>query len=397
MKILVLGSRIPWPLHDGGAMATYRMLKGLAEAGAEITYFTYNTKKHFQLESSIQQHFPFCKVIPFNLDATPTKLGALLALLTGKNYNISRFESAEASTAVAALCAAESFDCIHVEGLFAFPLISQLGNSGIPIILRQHNVEFEIWNRLAASATNPLKKWYLGRLARGLKTYETAAVNACRYVVAITESDASVFRAMNPKASVVVSPGGIEVNPGESVTAPAEYSLCHIGSMEWRPNQEGVQWFIRNIWPSVLKQYPQAQFHLAGKGLNPSDPNYAAEGVVNHGEVASATDFMNAYTALVVPLHSGSGLRMKTIEAMALGKLVITTSVGMQGLEANPNTHILRADTLEEWLQAVQTVFGDKETAAKIAQDGKSWALENFSYQSLATALLKEYKIWLKK
>ena len=395
MKILVLGSRIPWPLHDGGAIATYRMLKGLAEAGAAITYFSYNTRKHFQSPDRLQEYLPFCKVIPFELDATPTAKGALLALLQGKNYNISRFESQKAAAQVATLCANEKFDCIHVEGLFAFPLIAALKESGIPIILRAHNVEYEIWSRLAATTANPLKKWYLQRLARGLKAYETAAVKQCDYVVAISEPDAAAFRLMHPKADVIVVPGGIEVQAPQDSIAVQEYSLCHIGSMEWLPNQEAVQWFIDTIWPRVLQKYPKATFHIAGKGLSKDDARYAANGVFNYGEVADAAVFMQQNAALVVPLHSGSGLRMKTVEAMAVGTLVITSSVGLQGLDAEPNTHLLLANTQEEWMRAIALVFLDPERRKEIAAVGNNWAQSHFGYQNLAKDVLHQYSQWI--
>ena len=395
MKILVLGSRIPWPLHDGGAIATYRMIKGLAEAGAAITYFSYNTRKHFQSPDSIQEHFPFCKIIPFELDATPTAKGALLALLQGKNYNISRFESQKAAAQVAELCANEKFDCIHVEGLFAFPLIAALKENRIPIILRGHNVEYEIWSRLAVTTANPLKKGYLQRLARGLKAYETAAVKQCDYVVAISEPDAAEFRHMHPKANVIVVPGGIEVQAQEESVSVQEFSLCHIGSMEWRPNQEAVQWFIDSIWPRVLQEYPKATFHIAGKGLSKDDARFVANGVFNHGEVADAAVFMQQHAALVVPLHSGSGLRMKTVEAMALGTMVITSSVGLQGLEARPNTHLLLANTQEEWIHAITLVFLHPDRRKELAAVGKNWALSHFGYQNLAKDLLQQYQQWI--
>lgn len=395
MKILVLGSRIPWPLHDGGAIATYRMLKGLAEAGAEITYFSYNTRKHYQTQESLQEHFPFCKVIPFEIDATPTLKGAMLALLHGKNYNISRFESQQAAAQVAALCTNEKFDCIHVEGLFAYPLIVALKDHRIPIIFRAHNVEYEIWSRLAATTSNPLKKQYLRKLAKGLKAYETAAVKQCDYVVAISEPDAAEFRRMQPEAKVIVVPGGIEVQEKQESPIVQEFSLCHIGSMEWRPNQEAVQWFIQTIWPKVIQVYPNATFHIAGKGLSKDDVNYHAAGVVNHGEVADAARFMQEHTALVVPLHSGSGLRMKTVEAMALGTMVITSSVGLQGLEAEPNTHLLLADKPEEWMHAIELAFLHPDQRDEIAAVGRDWALSHFGYKNLAHELLNQYRQWI--
>ena len=153
MKILVLGSRIPWPLRDGGAIATYNMLKAMSALGIDVTYFSYNTQKHFVSQKEIDTHISFCKVICQPLNTNTNPLDAFLNLFSNESYNISRFKNADAYGNLELLLKNEAFDLIHFEGLYSTPFLSIVRNLvAVPIVLRQHNVEYQIWERLAVES-----------------------------------------------------------------------------------------------------------------------------------------------------------------------------------------------------------------------------------------------------
>lgn len=398
MKILVLGSRIPYPLHDGGAIATFGMLREMAAQGADVTYFTYNTMKHFVPDTAIGAHFGFCRVIAHRLDTGLRMHKAFQALISGKNYNISRFENAEANARLAELLQQEQFDIIHFEGLYSVPFLDTVLEFAPNTVrtLRQHNAEFYIWEKLADGEKNILKKWYLNYLAKGLKKYEVTALNRFENVICISRSDEQLFRNIHQDALYFYYPAGMEI-PDDLPSEVQPQSLYHIGSMEWMPNVDGVTWFLKEIWPDVRRLWPHATFHLAGKGLMHDDPRFIAEGVSNHGEVPDAIQFQRSFEIMVVPLHSGSGLRMKTVEAMALSKPVISTAVGAEGIRAENGINILIANEPTAWISAISDLFNNPGKAESLGVKARETVLKEYSVKERTAELLAHYHRLLQK
>jgi len=146
--------------------------------------------------------------------------------------------------------------------------------------------------------------------------------------------------------------------------------MFHIGSMEWDANNEAVEWFLRKVWPLVLSVYPEAEFHVAGKGLSASDNRFFMKGVYNHAEVENAEEFMINHGVCVVPLKAGSGIRMKLLQAMSLGIPCVSTTIGVQGIELN-NNPVLIADDAKTFAKQVVSLLSDHRKAielGKIAQ-----------------------------
>jgi glycosyltransferase involved in cell wall biosynthesis len=383
MKILVVGNRVPWPLHDGGAIATYGMLRSLAENGAEVDFFSFNTKKHFAENAIIEKYFGFCKVHLVSLDAGVKPLKALWNLLFGGSYHMERYDNLEAAVELYDLIQSSNYDCVMAEGLYSMPItlrvmkqvpfkadglglneIHENSNESIqkkPIkwVYRSHNLEYQIWERLAISEQQPLKRWYLALQSKRLKRYEINAWCQMDAIVPIVETDSIVIHSavseiqknvqLNSGNSVSCQPQIYVYQPGIAIERPFSFihqplSLFHIGSMEWQANEQGVMWFLKKVWPLVLSAQPKVKFHLAGKGLRKTDPRFFQSGIVNHGEVSNAEDFMHQHGLMIVPIQAGSGIRIKTLEAMALGIPVVSTSIGAQGLAVESGTQMIIAD-----------------------------------------------------
>ncbi len=403
MKILVVGNRVPWPLHDGGAIATYGMLRSLAENGAEVDFFSFNTKKHFAENAIIEKYFGFCKVHLVSLDAGVKPLNALWNLLFGGSYHLERYDDIEAAVELYDLIQSSNYDCVMVEGLYSMPItlrvMKQLsvrakdrGLDAYPInsnetiqkdpikwVYRSHNLEYQIWERLAISEQKPLKRWYLALQSKRLMHYEIDAWCRMDAIVPIVETDSIVIRdsvSNNPKQIRLVDSGAENIGhelsyhpadvqpqihvyqPGIAIERPFAFvhrplSIFHIGSMEWQANEQGVMWFLKKVWPLVLSAQPNAKFHLAGKGLSKQDPRFFQSGIVNHGEVSNAEDFMHQHGVMIVPIQAGSGIRIKTLEAMALGVPIVSTSIGAQGLTVMDDVEIKIADEPKEFAIAI--------------------------------------------
>ncbi len=390
MKLLVVGSRIPWPLKDGGAIATYQMLKELAAQGTDIVYFSFNTRKHHVAPAQIAEHFNFCRVIDVPLDANPTMLGAMKALLSGKNYNISRFESAKANQALKELLRQEKFDWVQLEGLYASPFLATIRETGIPVSLRQHNAEFQIWKRLAAGSSNLLKKMYFNLLASQLERYEKRVLNAVDAIIPIAPSDRDIFEKIAPGKPMYMLPVGQE-HVNHNAVIFTENSFFHLGSMEWMPNVEAVKWLVEKVWPKVRSKLPQAVLHLAGKGLQKDDASFRGEGIQIHGEISNAADFIQTHGIMVVPVFAAGGIRVKILEGFNLGVPVISTDIGIQGIDAHSEVELLLANTPEEFADAMLRLQTDVALREKLINNATLLIEKHYEIKTIMSGLLKFY------
>ncbi|MGZ5303491.1 MAG: glycosyltransferase, partial [Bacteroidia bacterium] len=215
MRILLLCNRVPWPPTSGGAIASVNIIKGLYQLGHSLHLLCLNTKKSFVSKEETPDLFrdlDSYRAVYIDTDIEP--VGALYNLLFSKeSYHISRFHSKAFTSKLIYVLENFKFDVIQLEGLHIsiyLPIIRKYSKA--KVVLRAHNIEFLIWERLAASEKNPLKKWYVSLLAKRLKNYELEVLNKFDAIVPITEHDAQTFRALGCKIPIHVSPTGLDLD-----------------------------------------------------------------------------------------------------------------------------------------------------------------------------------------
>lgn len=396
MKILVVGNRFPWPLHDGGALATFQMLKAMAFEGHEVSYFSFNTQKHFVDEKTLLERFSFCKYYAVNINTNITPLNALVNLFTNRSFHLQRYENDSANEQLGKLLQTEKFDLVQIEGLYSAGFLETLrSNFNGHISYRAHNLESQIWERLAAETQSFLKKIYLNIQAKRLKREEIAFLKRVDSIVAIAPSDLDKFNDLTVVPTHLYLPG---LNLGLEVDLELQpFKLFHIGSMEWMANIQGVEWFLQKVWPIVKSAYPQLEFHLAGKGLKDNDSRFFQSGVFNHGEVENAQAFMTTHGICIVPVVAGSGIRMKLIEAMSLGIPCVTTGVGVQGIDVKNHEHVEIADSPKEFAQAIVSMIQQWHETIKMGARGKKYMIEHHNLQNNTRELLSFYSNMIEK
>lgn len=427
MKLLVVGNRMPWPLHDGGAIATYGMLRSLVENGAEVDFFAFNTKKHFAENAIIEKYFGFCKVHLVSLDAGVKPLNAVWNLLFGGSYHMERYDSIEGADQLYNLIQSGNYDCVMIEGLYSMPITLRvmkqlsvkadgLGSNEIHVnrnetiqkkpikwVYRSHNVEYQIWERMAMYISQPLKRWYLGIQVKRLKRYEINAWSLVDAIVPIVETDSTIIHAavteiqknnqINSGDSLVKKPQIHVYQPGIATESPFAFvhrplSIFHIGSMEWQANEQGVMWFLKKVWPLVLSVEPNVKFHLAGKVLSKTDPRFFQTGIVNHGEVDDAEVFMQKYGIMMVPIQAGSGIRIKSLEAMALGVPIVSTSIGAQGLSVDKGTQMIIADDPADFANGIVQLLLNPAASQAMTQQARAYVEEHHNLKRNTSELL---------
>jgi glycosyltransferase involved in cell wall biosynthesis len=374
MKVLVVGNRFPWPLRDGGAIASYRLIKALSAAGHDVVFFSFNTVKHHVSDETIAGEFSFCKTVSVPLNAEVKPFDALKNIFTSQSYFLERYVQPNAQAQLKELISSEKFDLAIIEGFYSSAFLQVLKGQ-FPVIYRAHNLEHQIWQRLANNESSWVKRAYLNLQVKRLKKEEIHLLNQVNATIAISPSDAAVFQELSPKPVHLYLPGvEIQIN-GKSKLQPQ--SLFHLGSMEWDANQQGVEWFLRKVWPLVLAEHPDLTFHLAGKGLQKNDPRYFQQGVMNHGEVKDAREFMIHHGICIVPILAGSGIRMKLLDAMNFGIPCVSTHVGAQGLKVESGKHLELADNPKEFAAKIIGLLNDRLKAIQIGKNAAAYIQEN--------------------
>ena len=396
MKILQVTNKVPYPVKDGGAIACMNLARGFSLLGHDVTILAMNTVKHHITLTEIPESVK--ELAEFKLVNVPAKISPVSALLnllfSRKPYNATRFISNDFSIELKKVLQENEFDVIQLEGLYVCPYIPVIReHSKALVIYRAHNIEHEIWSRTAVMA-HGLEKWYLKDLSRRIKHFEVQILNKYDLLVPITGRDGAILNKLGNKKPMHVSQTGID----SSVLIPNSKNLkhptlFHIGSLEWSPNQEGLIWFFENCWDAIREKYPDLQFFIAGRNAPPwfqkmiNLPN-----VVFKGEVVDAYEFMNSKSIMVVPLFSGSGMRIKIIEGMALGKPIVTTSVGTEGISTTSGVNIVITEDAAGFVESISRLIEDREFFNKIGKNAIEYIHENFDNLSSAGALIEFYK-----
>jgi glycosyltransferase involved in cell wall biosynthesis len=394
MRILILCSRIPYPLNDGGNLAVNSIMEGLINAGEAVSMLSMNTKKHWvdpnTLPSVFKQLHHFETV---DVDTDVKMIPAVISLLRNKSYNITRFISDAFDRALKALLLSHNFDIVLLEGLYVSPYLTTIKKySQAKICYRQHNVEFQIWERLASEALNPLKKWYLNRLAKALKSYERSHINQYDCIAAIAPTDKYLYQNFGCTLPISVVPFGLKLENEPQVPKSTNEALkCyHIGAMDWQPNVEGVKWLVEEIWPRVITQVPHASLHLAGRNFDPNTQYAFRKNVFIYGAVPDAAAFEADKDILLVPIHAGGGLRIKTLIAMNRGKAVISTSIGLQGIEhARHKEEVLLANAVEEFSASIISLYQNPEQVVKMGAKAMELVQSTYNQEHVIKELLQ--------
>ena len=392
MKVLQLCNKPPYPPVDGGTLAMNGITQGLLSAGCEVKVLSLCSDKHPVLESRMTEdyrHATRFEAVHIDLGLHPLDAG--MAVLCGESYHVKRFESKEFGRRLAQVLDEEQFDVVHVESVFLTPYVSVIRkHSQAKVLLRAHNVEHTIWQRVAQGERNPFKRWYLKHLSLTLAAYERDHLNDYDGVVSITENDAQKLRAMGCRRPMVAIPFGITPEAGARVEEEPN-SLFHIGSMDWMPNQEDVRWFLKQVWPLVHERLPQLTLYLAGRKMPDDLMRLDMEGVRVLGEVPDAMYFIESKQINVVPLLSGSGIRVKIIEAMSAGKVVVTTTIGSEGIGCTDGKDVLMADTPEQFVEQLQRCVDNPELCRTIGGNAARLVAEQYGNEQLTQRLLEFY------
>lgn len=394
MRILQLCHKPPYPPIDGGTKAMHNITRGLLEAGHQVKVVCISTAKHpLKVNAIPEEYRNQTRIEGVFVDTSLNVVDAFTDLVTADNYNISRFFSPDMDIRLIQLLSQEEFDIIHLESLFVTPYIPTLRRySKAPIVLRSHNLEHVIQERIAQGERNLLKKPYRKFLAKQLAGYERRVLKEVDGVAAITAADAAHMKAGNGKAPIVTIPFGIWPGEYACTRPPGDPIFFHLGSMDWLPNEEGIRWLLRNVWPRVIGKHPGAQLHLAGNRMPKDMIRAKLPGTSVKGRVPDAAKYIAQRHVMLVPLFSAGGMRVKIIEGMAMGKCIISTTMGAEGIQYEAGKNILIADTAAAFVEQIERVITSPGMADAIGTNALELVMANYANPIIMKDLIAFYE-----
>ena len=394
MNILLLCNKSPFPPSEGGPMAMNSVVNGLLEAGHSVKVMAFNSDKyHVDIESIPKDYRQKTKIEFVDIDLKINMKEAFKNLFTNESYHVKRFISEEFKNRLVKVLKREQFDIVQLEMIYMAPYIDTIRkHSKATIVLRAHNVEHKIWERMAKKTFFFAKRWYLNHLVRTLRHYEMGVLDKVDGIAAITVTDASYFRRFTA-TPVIDLPFGVNIDKFEPVFNVSDKpTFYHIGSMNWMPNEEAIKWFLKNVWDNVLERIPEAKLYLAGRNMPKWLKKTDKKNVEIVGEVPDAHEFVNRHNVAVVPLLSGSGMRIKIIESMALGKTVITTLVGAEGIQYTEFENIIIADNAPKMVENICRLYKHPEEAEAIGLNARRLVEEIYDNKKIINRLVIFYE-----
>ena len=393
MRILWLKSDLLLPLDKGGKLRTWHLMRHLARRH-EITYLAFREPE--QPAANVEGMKEVASRVETITRSEPTKgtlrfyADAALHLLDPLPYAVGKYRSAEYRRRLARLLEEERFDLIVCD--FLFPAVNLPKRLPCPAVMFTHNVESEIWRRHAETKSDAIGRLLYGAQYRRMLRYERRMLARFDGILAVSDADRETFARLYPGAIAQpahVVPTGVDTEyfaPSAGSQQPAR--LIFTGSMDWLPNEDAMIYFCRDVLPAIRAEVPDVALTIVGRTPTPAVKKLAAErGVTVTGRVDDVRPFMRDASVYIVPLRIGGGTRLKIFEAMAMGKAVVSTTIGAEGLPVTDGEHVLLADDPATFARAVVHLIRDTGHRTRIEAAARALVLARYDWSAVAGEL----------
>jgi len=371
MRILWAKANKILPGDSGGDIRSFNILRQLVKHNEVIFFSYYDGTQDKAYETELRRQLPGAICVCTG-ERRKSRLAQgwdyLLRIPEAAPYAVSRFASAAVREGLQNCLSQKNPDVVICDFLDA--AINLPDCLEVPSVLFQHNVESEIWRRHATNGANPARKMLYRREFAKMLRYEQAAVRRFDHVIAVSEHDKNLMGAWVEPERVSVVPTGVDTErfcPGPE--AGSEKPLVvFVGAMDWEPNVDAVKYFCTEVWPHILAEVPEARFRIVGRNPGRRVTALADSSVEVTGSVTSVVGHLREAAVVVVPLRIGSGTRLKIYEAMAVGKAVVSTSVGAEGLDVHRGEDVILADSETAFAESVVALLKHSDARLRLGE-----------------------------
>ena len=389
MHVLQITPQLPWPPDNGGRMALYQLVRQIGRHH-ELTLLSLCQEDP---REGIPALAPLCDHIVTVEDRTGSIFSLLDAATSERPLAMSRFHSRAVAKRAADLCESRDIDIVHFDHLHTAAYVQAIPPQ-LPTILRQHNVESRILERYAETAARPFLRPLIRAQSRAVARYEAISCARFDQCLAVTAVDAAQLHQLAPQASVKVLPDGVDLEffQPDPDCLPDEQRVVTTGDYSWGPTRDGLLFLCREVWPEMRRVQPEARLTTVGKEI----PAEAREDAANKGiDIAGYVNDVRPEilrgAVFLAPTRVGSGIRIKILEAMALGRPVVSTTVGAEGIEAVDGRDLQIADTPDELVRAIAALLQDRNAREKMGAAGLDLVRRHYGWDALGDQLAQTY------
>jgi len=371
-------------------------IRSLVNLGHDVSLVALNAKKnHHHNNDHDNDLLSKINYRVFDIDINVSIIDVTINLFSKTSFNIDRYYSAEFEKHLISELRKTHYDVIQFEGLMVSLYLSSVRkHSKAKLIYRAHNIENQIWQRLAQQKSDPFKKSYLKMHAKRIKNYELLQLNNFDGIAVFTEQDKTTLLEYGTKIPIEVVPVGINLSQYKPDYEKTEFpSLFFLGSLDWLPNREGIEWFLDNFHSDLTDGELRVRFYVAGNDIPEQFDDYEVMGkIFIQGEVDDALEFVNSKSIMIVPLLSGGGMRVKIVEGMAMQKCIISTSLGAEGINFENGVNILIANNREEFYEAIKLCIADEEYCKHVGINARKLIEQQYDINIVTETLVGFYK-----
>jgi len=401
MRVLFVSHFIPHPPTGGASLRNFNIVKELSRNNSvHLVTFTQRDRHptRERIEKSREVLKEFCEeitIIDVPSDGSSLRWYSLLGLnmFSREPYSAWRFWSPMMAQAIEDQIAKHKFDIVHVDTIALAGYLKNL--KGLPAVLNHHNVESTLLLRRAATEKNPATRAYIGLQGRKLRSAEQRALSAFDGNISVSDLDGQELSELNPKATICVVPNGTDTEFFKPIDGVDEdLSLVFAGSMAWYPNGDAMILFGEKIWPLIKRELPDIQMNLIGSRA-PAEVVKLGQ-VDNQFKVLGFVDDVRPTIAraavYVVPIRVGGGTRLKILDAMAMGKAIVSHPIGAEGLDVTDGKDIVIAEEPELFAKRVVELVRDVESRQLISAQARKSVVEKYSWSTIIPKMEQFYQ-----
>lgn len=401
MNILWLSQNVPYPPTTGALQRNYNLLKGVASRH-NVYLIAFNQKALLPTEREVEEANKALKKLCAHVEILPIPSDAskvawyklvLLSLLTRDPYTVNWLKSNEMHSKIKEAMHKIKFDLVHYSTISLVEYVNDAAN--LPKVLDHHNIESFMMRRRSEKEKNMFKKVYFYCEAWKLQSVEKLYASNVGVNLTVSRLDAEKLRSLYPEANVELCENGSDTTyfmPDNRVS-PEVGHLLFVGGLDWYPNRDAMLYFCKDVWPQLIREKPNVKLTIVGAHPPESLKQVA---VRDHrirlvGYVDDVRPYFQKADIFICPIRDGGGTRLKILNAMAMGKQIITTSIGCEGIDLIPGKDVLIADTPEDFVKQVQWLLSNPTLKSELGMRGRKLVEEKYSWDTIAMRLLTIY------
>lgn len=397
-RLLFLCKTLPYPPDSGLAIRSFHVLRLLA-GRFDVTAMCFSPRKggvaspddEAQRVAALRE-WAEVEAYPVPQERSRWRLGwdHLRSVALNRVYTAFTYDSPVVEDRIRRLLSSRRFDLVHLDSILLSRFLPLF--DGMPVVCVHHNVESELLRRRAVAERTPWRRAYLGHQARLLAREERQWCPRCDLNVAVSEEDRRTLRRLVPGIRCAIAPNGVDINAFQPLPTRHQQGMVFVGESTWAPNRDALQYFCEAILPSVRAAGGRSPVRWVGRASTALRQEYRERyGVDLTGYVPDVRPYVRDAACYVVPLRVGGGTRLKILDAWAMGKAVVSTSVGCEGLAAEDGRNILVRDDPERFAEAVCAVLKDEALRRRLGLEGRRTAERHYSWERIGESMLPLY------